>query len=93
MGWDLLLDKLEKNGSNAFDEITMTQLLDDSFSLGRAQKIDQLVFIRMLKYLVNETREMPFKAAFIGIDYIDLQLTNDFALSEAFEVYFMACVI
>lgn len=85
LGWDLLIKEAETMGES-FDELTKTQLLDDSSSLGRAQKLDHLVFIRMMKSLENETRDLPFKAAFIGLDYLELQISNDFALYEAFKV-------
>ena len=46
------------------------QLLDDSFNLGRAEIIDQVMFLDFTKYLVKETENLAFIPAFAGFNFM-----------------------
>ena len=52
--WDLLIKQLNENHL-LIDPINRAQLLDDSFNLGRAEIVDQLLFLNITKYLKIET--------------------------------------
>ncbi len=59
--WQLLIQQL-KEDHTIIDSITKSQLIDDSFNLGRAEIIDQRVFLDLISYLVNETSIIPFSS-------------------------------
>ena len=50
--WNLIIDQLKTNHS-MIDFISRGQLLDDSFSLGRSELIDQTVFLSICQYLIK----------------------------------------
>jgi hypothetical protein len=56
-----LIEQL-KHDHKLIEVIAKCQLIDDSFNLGRAEYIDQLVFLDMVSYLVNETNIIPISA-------------------------------
>ena len=66
--WKLLIDQLNED-LNLIHPIHRAQLLDDSFNLGRAEIIDQLVFMDITKYLVQEADPLPFTPAFNGLNF------------------------
>jgi hypothetical protein len=83
--WNLLLDQLNTNHER-IPAIHRAQLLDDSFNLGKAEIVDQLLFLNMSKYLVNETDSLPFNSAFFGLDYISEMLNFDYFAFDLFKV-------
>ena len=66
--------------------IHRAQLLDDAFNLGKADLIDQLLFLNMSRYLIKENEFQPFTAAFHGLDYIAEMLLRDYFAFEKFKV-------
>jgi aminopeptidase N len=84
--WNLLIDQLN-NDHTLIDSTSRAQLIDDSFNLGRAEKLDQLLYLRLLNYLKKETDPLPFSAAFNGLDYIADMLLSDFDAFEMFKVF------
>ena len=62
--WHLLIQQL-KTDHRLIDVIAKCQLIDDSFNLGRAEYIDQLVFLDLISYLINETNIIPISAGSI----------------------------
>lgn len=85
--WNLLIDQLNKNNT-IIDSINRATLLDDSFNLGRAEIIDQLLFLRMTQYLTEEEEGLPFVPALIGLDYIGNMIGNDYFTSISYQVKF-----
>jgi aminopeptidase N len=81
--WKLLIDQLNTDHL-LIDPVHRAQLLDDSFNLGRAEIIDQLVFLNINKYLVNEIDPLPFRPALNGLNTITPLIEDDF---ESFELY------
>ena len=67
--WELLTQQLNKEYSR-IHEINRATLIDDSFNLGRAEKISQNVYLDIVRYLENEKDAIPWKVAFNGISYI-----------------------
>ena len=73
--WKLLIAQLENNFSG-INEVNRAQLLDDSFNLGRAEIINQTVFLEISKYLAAETEYIPWEAAVFGFSYINDMLAS-----------------
>jgi len=61
-------------------------LIDDSFNLGKAEYINQTVFLDIVKYLVNETSSMPFEAALSGMYFVEDMISTDFESIQLFKV-------
>ena len=83
--WNLLIEQLNEDHT-LIDSTSRAQLIDDSFNLGRAEKLDQLLYLILLNYLKKETDPLPFAAAFNGLDYIADMLSFDFESFEMFKV-------
>ena len=83
--WKLLQNQLESDFS-LIDSISRAQLIDDAAALGRAQYIDQLVFLNITKYLVNETNPQPFIPAINALSYFDNMLDDEYDTYENFKV-------
>lgn len=83
--WMLLMKQLDDN-FELIPAIHRAQLLDDAFNLGKADLIDQLLFLNMSRYLVKENEFQPFTAAFHGLDYIAEMLLRDYFAFERFKV-------
>ena len=77
--------------SRKFELIDVTSrsvLIDDSFNLGKAEYINQTVFLDIVKYLANENDSMPFEAALTGLNFIDDMMSSDFESNLLFKVNF-----
>jgi hypothetical protein len=83
--WKLLIKQLNEDHLK-IDNINRAQLLDDSFNLGRAEEIDQTIFLNISKYLPKENDPVPFVAVFTGLNYIDDMLSINYELSSLFRV-------
>ena len=84
-GWKLLIEQL-KSEHDLVESTSRAQLIDDSFNLGRAEIIEQLVYLDLLGYLVNEQDPLPFQAAFYGLDYLLDMLSSDFETLQLYKV-------
>ena len=85
--WNLLIAQLNSDAYEIIDDISRAQLIDDSFSLGRAEIISQTIFLNVVKYLKREISGIPFEAAVEGFNYIDNMLSVDYIASESFKVF------
>lgn len=83
--WKLLIDQLHTNHS-VIDSLSKSQLIEDSFNLGRAEMIDQNIFLQIIDYLVNETDPLPFQAAFKGLSFLDDMMLSDYNAYNLFKV-------
>lgn len=83
--WDLLIKQLNEEHT-IIDPLQRSQLLDDSFNLGKAELIDQMIFLDITKYLRKELNDLPFFVAFNGLDYIAEMLSDDYHAFEMFKV-------
>lgn len=79
--WNRIINQLIQN-HNEINSINRAQILDDTFNLGKAEYVEQIVFLEISKYLNNEIDPLPFSAAFNGLNYI-----NDMIESSNFSVY------
>ena len=70
------------------DVTSRSVLIDDSFNLGKAEYINQTVFLDIVKYLANENDSMPFEAALTGLNFIDDMMSSDFESNLLFKVNF-----
>ena len=86
--WDLLIQQLNDDHEK-LDSNSRAQLLDDSFNLGRAELIDQTVFLEITKYLTKETYPLAFIPAFNGLNTISNLIVNEFETNELFKVIFI----
>ena len=71
--WNALIATLNNVDFKLIDETSRSQLIDDSYNLGRAEYIEQTVFLRVISYLRNannETTSDPYIVALTGINYI-----------------------
>ncbi len=85
----MLIDQLNSEKFDLIEVTSRSVLIDDSFNLGRAEYLNQTVFLDIVKYLVNETTSMPFQAALSGLYFIDDMISSDFESSRLFKVYFL----
>lgn len=83
--WNLLIDQLKTN-HELIDSVSRGQLLDDAFTLGRAEIIDQTIFLNIAKYLKDEENPLPFVTALNGLGFINNFISNDFEAAELFKV-------
>lgn len=83
--WNLLIQQL-KEDHLVIDPINRAQIIDDSFNLGRAEIVDQVLFMDIVKYLVDENDSLPFETAFMGLDLIEKYLESDFEVFEEYKV-------
>ena len=71
--WNALIATLNSVDFKLIDETSRSQLIDDSYNLGRAEYLEQTVFLRVISYLRNannETTSDPYIVALTGINYI-----------------------
>ena len=73
--WKLLIAQLN-NGFQQINVVNRAQLIDDSFNLAYAGKINYVIPISILQYLVNETDYIPWFAAARHIDLMNQLLTG-----------------
>lgn len=86
--WNLLIDQLATDHTLIKDPISRAQLIDDSFNLGRAEYVDQTIFLQMVKYLDKEENPQPFITAFNGLGTISGLIYDDYEAFDAFKVRF-----
>lgn len=84
--WIRLINQLETNHT-IINPINRAQILDDTYNLGRAEIVDQIIFLNISKYLAKEQDPLPFTAALNGLNYISTMLQSDFFLSSKFNVF------
>jgi hypothetical protein len=71
--WNALIATLNSVDFKLIDETSRSQLIDDSYNLGRAEYLEQTVFLRVISYLrnaFNETTSDPYIVALTGINFI-----------------------
>ena len=83
--WQLLIDQLNIDHT-LIHPIHRAQLLDDSFNLGRAEIIDQSLFLDITKYLVKESDPMAFEPAFAGLNYKNIFIEDEPEIFDLFKV-------
>ena len=83
--WMLLINQLNDDHEQ-LDTNARAQLLDDSFNLGRAELIEQTVFLDISKYLSKETSPLVFSPAFSGFSKISSLIVNEYETFELFKV-------
>ncbi len=88
--WDALINQLKSNHL-LIDVVSRAQLLDDSFNLGRAELVDQTVFLDICRYLEKETDPMPFTPAFSGLGFISNLLSTSDNTYELFKASLFLC--
>lgn len=81
--WQLLIDQLNQEHT-AIHPIHRAQLLDDSFNLGRAEVVDQTLFLDITRYLVKESDALAFIPAYTGLNFMTTFIEDEF---DVFEVY------
>jgi aminopeptidase N len=64
--WNLLTDQLVKDHTR-IHHLNRAQLIDDSFQLARAKKVDFGVALGIMKYLKAEMDYVPWESAYNGI--------------------------
>ena len=57
--------------------------------MGRAEIVDQTIFLQIISYLVNETDPLPFQAAFNGLTYIEDMFLSDYSALKLFKKFYM----
>ena len=85
--WNLIIKQLDDDATSIAN-IDRAQLVDDAFYLGRAEIVDQLVFLKLINFLSNEKDYLPFAPAFTGIDYIASMLSNKPEALSRYYVFF-----
>lgn len=85
--WKLLLEQLETDHT-LIDATSRATLIDDSFNLGRAEIIDQTVYLNMVSYLSKEEDPLPFTSAFAGMEYMYDMLESDYETFKMFNEFY-----
>jgi aminopeptidase N len=83
--WDLLIKQLNDD-HDLIDRVSRAQLIDDSFNLGRAEIIDQTVFLKINQYLVKESSPLAFIPAFNGLNIISSLISTEVDAFDAYKV-------
>ena len=83
--WDLLIKQLNDD-HDLIDRVSRAQLIDDSFNLGRAEIIDQTVFLKLNQYLVKESSPLAFIPAFNGLNIISSLISTEVDAFDAYKV-------
>ena len=83
--WNLLIKQLHDDHT-LIDETSRSALIDDSFNLGKADQIDQTVFLDIVSYLSTETSNVPFTASLDGLSYIGQMIADNYTLAVSFKV-------
>ena len=83
--WMLLINQLNDD-HEILNRNSRAQLLDDSFNLGRAELIEQTVFLDISKYLSKETSPLVFRTAFAAWNDIEKLISDDLVTFELFKV-------
>ena len=84
--WNLLIAQLQSDHKQ-IALISRTQLVHDSFNLGRAEYLDQLTFFRLISYFKDKEKDaMPFTPALQGLAYVRAMLSVDYSASKLFDV-------
>ncbi|CAH1780041.1 unnamed protein product [Owenia fusiformis] len=73
--WDAILAQLSADNS-AFAVENRAQIVDDAFQMARAGQLSEMQALRTTIYLGSEQEYMPWYAAYVGLDYIDLMLRS-----------------
>lgn len=81
--WQLLIDQLNADHLT-IHPIHRAQLLDDSYNLGRAEILNQTLFLDITKYLVNEIDPLAYIPALSGLNYMTAFIEEE---PEIFELY------
>ena len=83
--WNLLIKQLNENHL-MLDSNARAQLLDDSFNLGRAELIEQTIFLDITKYLSKEKSPLAFIPAFNALGTMSTQIASTYETFEMFKV-------
>ncbi|CAF0920546.1 unnamed protein product [Brachionus calyciflorus] len=86
--WNLLINQLN-NDHTVIHPINRAELLDDSFNLGRAELLNQVLFLNISKYLINENDSLPFFPAFNALDFISMFFDDDSETYDLFKNFFI----
>ena len=88
--WNILINQLNDiNNFESIDVISRAQLLDDSFNLGKAELIDQTIFLKLASYLKFETNNLAFQAANDGFNFIEIMLSDNYSVFKLFKVCYL----
>lgn len=88
--WKLLLDQLKSDHSQ-IDPTNRATLLDDAFNLGKAELLDQTIYLNMASYLKNEEDPLPFTSAIDGLEYVHSMLSStggDYPTFKLFDEFY-----
>jgi aminopeptidase N len=83
--WMLLIQQLNDD-HEILSRNARAQLIDDSFNLGRAELIDQTVFLDISKYLSKETSPLAFRPAFVAWSEMEKLISDDLVTYGRFKV-------
>ncbi|KAM3940520.1 glutamyl aminopeptidase [Leptodactylus fuscus] len=86
--WNQLATLIDTN-HKAFTAGDRAGLIDDVFSLARAEKLDYDVALNLTKYLKNEKDYLPWVRAISGLSYLMDMLENDDTIYSKFQEYLL----
>ena len=86
--WKLLASQLSKDHKD-INPVNRAELIDDSFNLGKAEYIDQLVFFDLIKYMEKEVDSLPFVPAIYGLNVISNLLAEYWEVYSLYQKYYM----
>ena len=68
------------------DPVNRAQILDDAYNLGKAEIIDQVVFLNISRYIKYEEDNLPFGVSLSGLTFIFDMVSIDASVSNSYKV-------
>lgn len=75
-GWQRIFNVLNSDKFNEIHVLNRAGIVDDLLNLGRTGLQDYETVFNGITYLKREMNYLPFKAAFNGLDYLNIRFTG-----------------
>ena len=86
--WKSLIQQLNDK-FDVIDPVNRAVLIDDSFNLGKAERIDQILFLDLISYLKKEIDNLPFVPAFTGLNSISNLIADSFEVFNLYQKFYV----
>ena len=86
--WNLLIAQLKTN-MDVIDSTSRAQMIDDTFNLGMAEKLDLSIYLQIIDNLDKENDNLPLLSSFSGLDFIHQMFADNLDTFNSFKKYFI----
>jgi len=90
--WYLLIQQFHTDHT-IIDVQSRSQLIEDVFNLGRAEIVDQTLFLDLVNYLSKENDPLPFMAAIRGLDFLHDMVSTNFTANKIFKDFYLRTML